>query len=112
MREIDSEVHRIISEQYEKARHILETHRDQVEAMAAALLERETIDRDEVVLIVNGEPLPERVLKPAPTAPADGEDGEDLPLDLAELAETVRRQREEEKRSRHDADEPETPAQP
>ena len=49
------EVQRIIEEQYAKARGILEEHRSEVEAMAAALLERETVDREEVELIVNGD---------------------------------------------------------
>ena len=90
LQEIDSEVHRIIDEQYAKARQILETHRDQVETMAQALLERETVDREEVELIVRGEPLPKRtILRDSPAATQ--EHPEDLPLDLAELAERIRR---------------------
>ena len=104
MQEIDGEVHRIISEQYAKACEILETHRDKVETMAAALLDRETIDREEVEMIIKGEPLPERtILRDSPAATQ--EHPADLPLDLAELAETVRRQREEEKRHA-DGDDP------
>jgi len=98
LQEIDAEVHRIVDEQYQRARALLEQHRDQVETMAQALLERETVDREEVELIVRGEPLPERtILKDSPAATQ--EHPEDLPLDLAELAEAVRRQREEEKRA-------------
>jgi cell division protease FtsH len=97
LQQIDSEVQRIIDEQYQRARTILEQHRGQVEAMAAALLERETLDRAEVEMIIAGQPLPERtVLKDAPSSTRS--DPEDLPLDLAELAETVRKQREAEKR--------------
>jgi len=98
LQQIDSEVQRIIREQYERARTVLEQHRSLVEAMAAALLERETLDRAEVQLIIAGEPLPERtVLRESPAATQT--DPEDLPLDLAELAESVRRQREAEKQA-------------
>ncbi|MDY0109795.1 MAG: ATP-dependent zinc metalloprotease FtsH [Candidatus Krumholzibacteria bacterium] len=98
LQQIDNEVQRIIHEQYERARAILEQHRRLVEAMAAALLERETLDRAEVQLIIAGEPLPERtLLRESPAATQT--DPEDLPLDLAELAESVRRQREAEKQA-------------
>jgi len=98
LQEIDTEVHRIIDEQYAKARGILEDHREQVETMAAALLERETLDRAEVEMIIRGESLPERtILSNAPSVTQ--EHPADLPLDLAELAETVRKQREAEKRA-------------
>lgn len=98
LQQIDTEVSRLIDEQYARARAILEKHRDQVEAMAAALLERETLDRAEVELLIAGQPLPDRtILKDSPAATQT--DPEDLPLDLAELAETVRRQREADKQS-------------
>jgi cell division protease FtsH len=98
LQEIDAEVHRIVDEQYVRARQILDEHRDQVETLAQALLERETVDRDEMELIVRGEPLPERtVLRESPAATE--EHPEDVPLDLAELAESVRRQREAEKQA-------------
>jgi cell division protease FtsH len=59
LQEIDSEVSRIIGEQLLRARDILNQHADKVEVMAAALLERETLDKEEVGLIMQGEPLPE-----------------------------------------------------
>jgi len=102
LQEIDAEVHRIIDEQFIRARSILEKHRTEVETMAAALLERETVDREEVEMIVRGESLPERtILSDSPAATQ--EHPEDLPLDLAELAESVRQQREEEKRAEQES---------
>ncbi len=110
LQQIDEEVTRIIDEQYAKARGMLERHRDQVEAMAAALLERETLDRAEVEMIIAGQPLPDRtILKDSPAATQT--DPEDLPLDLAELAETVRRQREADRQAAG-ADEAAVPPQP
>jgi len=97
---IDDEVSRIVNEQYRKARKILEEHRDKVETMARALLERETLERSEVELICAGQPLPDPPLPGSTTTsePAVGEeDADSLPLDLAELAESVRQQREAEK---------------
>ena len=54
MQKVDSEIRRIIDEQYKVARTILETNRDKVEAMTAALLEWETIDMDQINDIMDG----------------------------------------------------------
>ncbi|HMM51132.1 MAG TPA: ATP-dependent zinc metalloprotease FtsH [Burkholderiaceae bacterium] len=56
MRKVDSEIRRIIDEQYAAARRILEENRDKVEAMAKALLEWETIDTDQIDDIMAGRP--------------------------------------------------------
>ncbi|MFO7654505.1 MAG: ATP-dependent zinc metalloprotease FtsH [Candidatus Krumholzibacteriia bacterium] len=58
MQAIDAEVRRIVEDQMSRARHILEEHRNQVETMVAALMERESLERNEVELIMLGEPLP------------------------------------------------------
>ena len=47
-REIDEEISRIISEALEKTRHILETRRKALVALAERLIEKETIDTDEL----------------------------------------------------------------
>ncbi len=59
-KEIDDEVRRIISEQYARARGLLEANQDKLESIANALLERETLDRDEIEAIMKGEPMPQR----------------------------------------------------
>jgi len=56
MRKVDSEIRRIIDEQYALARRLLEDSRDKVEAMAKALLELETIDADQIDDIMAGRP--------------------------------------------------------
>ncbi|MBN8454691.1 ATP-dependent zinc metalloprotease FtsH [Accumulibacter sp.] len=56
MEKVDREIRRIIDEQYALARRLLEEQRDKVEAMAAALLELETIDADQINDIMQGKP--------------------------------------------------------
>jgi cell division protease FtsH len=51
-REIDEEIKRIIGDSLEKARHILETRRKALEALADRLIEKETIDNSELREIV------------------------------------------------------------
>jgi cell division protease FtsH len=65
-REIDAEVHSIVMAQYERAKKIIEENRDKLDALANALLERETIDAEEIDAIFEGRPLPprERVVIP------------------------------------------------
>jgi len=60
---VDAEIRRILDEQYAVARKLLEDNRDKVEAMAAALLEWETIDADQIKDIMDG--LPPRSPKPS-----------------------------------------------
>jgi cell division protease FtsH len=55
---IDDEVSVIVHAQLERARAILREFRDKVEIMADALLERETLNRSDVELIMAGRPLP------------------------------------------------------
>ena len=54
MRKVDSEIRRIIDEQYAVARKIIEDNRVQIEAMTKALLEWETIDAEQIEDIVAG----------------------------------------------------------
>src|SRR5947208_2518830 len=65
---VDTELKRLLGEAYEHARDILTKHRDQLDRLAASLLERETLDREEVDLVMAGKPLPP--LAPASSPPA------------------------------------------
>ncbi len=56
MQAVDKEIRRIIDQQYELAKRLLEENRDKVEAMAGALLEWETIDADQINDIMEGKP--------------------------------------------------------
>lgn len=79
MQKIDSEIRRILDEQYAVAKKILTENRDKVEAMTAALLEYETIDADQIGDIMAGRPV--RAPKPtaAPQPPASGDDKPSAP---------------------------------
>ncbi len=67
---IDREVRRIVGQAYERARNIMETHRDALERIAQALLEREVLDAHEMRMLIDGTPLPEKPSAPAPVQPA------------------------------------------
>ena len=64
---IDQEVKKIVTQAYTQARKILEGNRDTLERIATALLEREVLDGNEVTLLVEGKPLPEKKTAPPPT---------------------------------------------
>jgi cell division protease FtsH len=57
-RQIDAEVRRMIDEAYKSAYEILDQNHDIMHRMAAALLERETLDADDIRKIIAGEQLP------------------------------------------------------
>jgi cell division protease FtsH len=60
--EVDREIRRILDEQYKIARDILESKKDIAHAMVKALMEWETIDRDQIRDIMEGrEPQPPKV---------------------------------------------------
>ncbi len=56
MQKVDQEIRRILEEQYAVAKKIIVESRDKMEAMAAALLEWETIDSDQIDDIMAGKP--------------------------------------------------------
>jgi cell division protease FtsH len=66
---VDSEVSRVISEAYERARVVLTENLDLLHRTAAALLDRETLTGDEVQSLARGEELPPRPLAPPPSTP-------------------------------------------
>ncbi len=76
---VDTEVKRFIDEAYARARIIIGENRELLDRISAALLERETLDREDMMLLNRGEPLPPRVApqtvpsystKPGTTGPA------------------------------------------
>jgi cell division protease FtsH len=58
-RQIDQEVRRLIDEAYKSAYALVDAHQPAMHRLAAALLERETIDAEEVRLLIEGKELPE-----------------------------------------------------
>jgi cell division protease FtsH len=67
--QIDKEVKRIVNGGYESAKNLLSNHRETLERIAQALLEREVIDALEVKMLMEGKPLPEKPRTPPPQAP-------------------------------------------
>ncbi|MBI4541371.1 MAG: ATP-dependent metallopeptidase FtsH/Yme1/Tma family protein [Gemmatimonadetes bacterium] len=67
---VDQEVKRIVDEAHTRARRILQAAEELLHRVASALLERETLDRQEIELLAAGEPLPP--VKTAEQAPAAG----------------------------------------
>jgi cell division protease FtsH len=67
-RQIDLEVRRLIDEAYQTAHSIVESNKDAMHRIAAALLERETIDAEEVRMLIEGKELsPLRSILASPT---------------------------------------------
>jgi len=69
-RQIDLEVRRLIDEAYQSAHGILEVHKDAMHRIAAALLERETIDAEEVRMLIEGTEL--SPMRSILASPSDG----------------------------------------
>jgi len=63
---IDAEVQRIIGESYDDALRLLRVHRKALDALVAALLEKETLDETEILSVTS--------LPPAPALPATSGD--------------------------------------
>ena len=57
---VDDEVKRFLDEAFDKARKILTDNRDLLDRIALTLLDRETVDREDLDLLLRGEPLPPR----------------------------------------------------
>jgi len=69
-RMIDAEVHEFVMRNYRKAKAAIESHRDQLVAIAEALLVRETLDGNDIDILMKGGTLPPPKAGPTPTAPA------------------------------------------
>jgi len=76
---IDTEVSKILDDQYARAKKILEENRDKVEVMTRSLMEYETLDADQIAEIMEGnEPTPPSDL-PTPKKKDSSDDSEDRP---------------------------------
>ena len=73
-REVDNEIKRILDESLANTRNILAKHRGLLETLAKALLERETLNADEIKLLNEGKTL----------APLEEEDIEEMNSESAE----------------------------
>jgi cell division protease FtsH len=68
---VDAEVSRVITQAYNVAKDTLTKHVELLHKVAAALLERETLTREDIGYLIRGEPLPPRppAVPPVPPAP-------------------------------------------
>ncbi|MFQ5689920.1 MAG: ATP-dependent zinc metalloprotease FtsH [Gemmatimonadota bacterium] len=73
---VDEEVKRILDEAYEVTREVLQKNRDLLERVAQALLERETLDADDIKLLEEGKALPPLPPVQEPIAPPAAAKGE------------------------------------
>jgi cell division protease FtsH len=65
---VDDEVKKLLDTAYQHAAEIVRSERDLLDRMVAALMERETLDREEVDLLARGQPLPPHT-PPQPVPP-------------------------------------------
>jgi len=72
-KQIDAEVRAFVDTAYKSAYTILESNQDIMHRMAAALLERETLDANEIKLIIEGKELPPMKSALAAVDPGSGE---------------------------------------
>ena len=73
MQKVDSEIRKIIDEQYSVARKLIEDNKEKMHAMAKALLEWETIDAEQIDDIMHGrEPRPPKQSGSGGSAPSAG----------------------------------------
>jgi len=68
---IDSEIRRIVEQGYDRAKHLLETQREQLETLAKGLLEYETLSGDEIKILLDGGSI-DRGGSKGPSIPAAG----------------------------------------
>ncbi|KAI0401527.1 ATP-dependent metallopeptidase HflB [Xylaria palmicola] len=61
---VEAEVQRTVNEAYERARKLLIEHRKELDLLAKALVDYETLSKEEVEKVIKGEPLPGRIIVP------------------------------------------------
>jgi cell division protease FtsH len=68
---VDTEVSRVINDAYNRARAVLTEHMDLLQSLANALLDRETLAREDITILARDDKLPPRAIAPVPaTTPA------------------------------------------
>ena len=65
--EIDEEVRGIVQRQYARVRELLEASKDKLEVLGRALMDRETLDSEEIMAVMEGRDLPAREKVVIPT---------------------------------------------
>lgn len=78
--QIDEEVRKIVFDNLERARRMLRDHRDKLDRIAEALLERETLDGAEVDILIAGGQLPPLFTTKPPTGGASSPASDPSPI--------------------------------
>jgi cell division protease FtsH len=82
-REIDSEINRVIELAHTRALKVLEEHLEELHRLSAILVERETIDKDQFLKLLEGateeEVFPDESTEPEPATPKADERRKRLP---------------------------------
>jgi cell division protease FtsH len=86
MQKVDTEIRRILDQQYALAKKILTEKRDIVEAMTAALMEWETIDAEQIADIMAGRPAHPPKPSPPPQPSTNGGDTPSAPAPTTQPA--------------------------
>ena len=68
---IDEEVHQIVEKCRQRCREILTERRETLDRLAQSLLDRETLNREEFLAVMNNQPLPERPEPPIQQPPIE-----------------------------------------
>ncbi|KAI2622610.1 ATP-dependent metallopeptidase HflB [Xylaria nigripes] len=84
---VEAEVQRTVNEAYERARKLLIDHRKELDLLAKALVDYETLNREEVETVIKGLPLTNRIIVPkgpmtipaTAKAPSPGDTAEPVP---------------------------------
>ncbi|KAI1826820.1 peptidase family M41-domain-containing protein [Xylaria intraflava] len=61
---VEAEVHRTLNESYERARKLLMDHRKELDLLAKALVDYETLNKEEVEKVIKGHALVDRIIVP------------------------------------------------
>jgi cell division protease FtsH len=69
--EIDQEVRKIVNECHDKAKEVINAHRVELERIAEALMEYETLTAEQIQKVVNGESIAEEFAYKKEAAPAE-----------------------------------------
>ncbi|KAI1110957.1 peptidase family M41-domain-containing protein [Nemania sp. NC0429] len=85
--QVEAEVQRTVNEAYERARKLLTDHRQELDLLAKALVDYETLSKEEVEKVIKGQSLPDRMIVPrgpmtvpaSTKAPAPGDDVQPVP---------------------------------
>ncbi|MDT8368979.1 MAG: ATP-dependent zinc metalloprotease FtsH, partial [Longimicrobiales bacterium] len=77
--QVDQEIKRLLDEAHAEAQEVIEKNRDLLESIAHALLERETIDQEEIRMLSDGKTLPPPEVPAEPLLEPPSDDTADAP---------------------------------